>query len=531
MGLFSWLPKKPIDFDSIVPPWDRERTSIYSCIKAHIVPGGIHLDSDRVILPDEEIVSAAAGYSWIAGGRDGCGVYKYGDDACDQAAHDTVDRLQAFLRSGTQNDLVEFYKHMAADYILEYINELVAEMGRRGLLEDKSLRALCMWLAKKAPDREPVKFALALLAFCAQEGDLELFCELGVHEELTYFCAVSMQHCMENSEECIWQFAKMLHGWGRIQAINCLYETSNPEIKKWLLTEGYKNRIAYEQTAYICATVGELLAALSEPRPDELILIGASEIIAALINGGPAEDIESYVEAPQAVHKLMLHLEHADINLSQFLAVVVIKEYVSALDISAGGSAAAWQKVKDPILAACDAILQNPDWKHKVEVMLQREDDPDFNNVLAAASFLDVDTWELLFERVRAGKPYWFHIMKTKDASRIMRVVQFAEETLPLEKIASGPGDELGLSQEFEDRQTLDIVVQGLRHWPGYGTKLIRAALQSPVVRNRNMALYALQEWRREHWEDGIDEQLRELLNQEPNADTAELISTVLAGS
>lgn len=61
-------------------------------------------------------------------------------------------------------------------------------------------------------------------------------------------------------------------------------------------------------------------------------------------------------------------------------------------------------------------------------------------------------------------------------------VNQFAEETLPLQEIASGPADSLGLGPEFRHHSALGFVLQDLRRFPGKGWPLIRAGLQSPVV-------------------------------------------------
>jgi hypothetical protein len=43
----------------------------------------------------------------------------------------------------------------------------------------------------------------------------------------------------------------------------------------------------------------------------------------------------------------------------------------------------------------------------------------------------------------------------------------------------------------------LDFILQDLRRFPGKGRPLIRAGLQSPVVRNRNMTVRALAAWGR----------------------------------
>jgi hypothetical protein len=119
--------------------------------------------------------------------------------------------------------------------------------------------------------------------------------------------------------------------------------------------------------------------------------------------------------------------------------------------------------------------------------------------------------------------------MQTDDPVRIVRVIEFAEEILPLAEIATGPADELVLGLEFKSHQALDFVLQDLQRFPGKGWILIKAGLQSPVVRNRNMALMALAAWDRKNWQEDTEFLLKKVLEREPNDETRKLIRKVLA--
>jgi hypothetical protein len=110
--------------------------------------------------------------------------------------------------------------------------------------------------------------------------------------------------------------------------------------------------------------------------------------------------------------------------------------------------------------------------------------------------------------------------MQTDDPERIDRVITLAQERLPLEQIATGPADELGLGPEFEHHSALDFVLQDLDRFPGKGWLLVRAGLRSPVVRNRNMAVRALAAWGKEAWPEGAETLLRAALENEPRQDT-----------
>lgn len=62
----------------------------------------------------------------------------------------------------------------------------------------------------------------------------------------------------------LWELAKRVQGWGKIQIVDRLSEMElNDEIKDWLVLEGYKNNIMYEYLALTCAKNGMLNEKLS----------------------------------------------------------------------------------------------------------------------------------------------------------------------------------------------------------------------------------------------------------------------------
>ena len=77
----------------------------------------------------------------------------------------------------------------------------------------------------------------------------------------------------------------------------------------------------------------------------------------------------------------------------------------------------------------------------------------------------------------------------------------------------------------------LDFVLQDLRRFPGRGWRLIRAGLQSPVTRNRNMAVRALAAWDRQAWPSDSELLLRQAVKAEPNDDTRRDMQKILAGA
>jgi hypothetical protein len=97
-------------------------------------------------------------------------------------------------------------------------------------------------------------------------------------------------------------------------------------------------------------------------------------------------------------------------------------------------------------------------------------------------------------------------------------VLAFAEEHLPLDRIATGPANEMGVGPEFKAHSCLDIVVPEMRREGVFSARLVSAALRSPVVRNRNMAVTALEQQPVEVWGPNLAQALDRSAREEPDA-------------
>ena len=113
----------------------------------------------------------------------------------------------------------------------------------------------------------------------------------------------------------------------------------------------------------------------------------------------------------------------------------------------------------------------------------------------------------------------WYRLLQQTDENQIDEVVDFATGVLPLEKIATGPDNHLGLGPGYEAHSALDWLLQDLKRFPGRGWELIKAGLCSPVVRNRNMALQAFLAWSRDRWPPEALGLLQKVARSEPNED------------
>jgi hypothetical protein len=161
-------------------------------------------------------------------------------------------------------------------------------------------------------------------------------------------------------------------------------------------------------------------------------------------------------------------------------------------------------------------------WRNKVTAGLKSENPMVFYDADMAAAKLKIDTRDLHFSKVRSApltSDSWYRLLQQTDENQIDEVIGFALSVLPLEEIATGPSDHLGLGPGYEAHGVLDWVLQDLKRFPGRGWELIKAGLRSPVVRNRNMALQAFLAWPRDRWPAEALGLLQQAVPAEPNKD------------
>lgn len=306
----------PWNLYDLDPPWEN-RPSLFRHVHAHLELDAIGLVEGGDNLPDERSVRSKDELTFAPGARDGIllhhtqvpGTAKHVAGAILKALHELLEETRT-------EHAAALYSLLAAHSALECYLPLLQTIFYDPDLDQDRLYQTALWLATEAPDREPVKAAIAILGlYSGGEEKLGLLRILGRHEEFTFFTAMALW-VEANAEQELWELAQHVTGWGRIHIVDRLAHTQNERIRAWMLREGYRNRIIYEYTACTCATGGDLLGALSLPTPDEALLTGAGDILQALIDGRwePAKGIYDYVDAVPATELWLEHLQKRNAN-------------------------------------------------------------------------------------------------------------------------------------------------------------------------------------------------------------------------
>ncbi|CAH1059343.1 limonene hydroxylase [Paenibacillus pseudetheri] len=486
-----------IFFDRAKRPLWESRASIYS----HIQGQGESVDGS---LPDDEEFWSGDKIRWVAGGMDGAFGHHAGAAKMTDEVRELVHLLAKQSRKPKNSTRKALYAKLVKIDIGGMMDVVLDEVRKQPGIQPDSVFHEAKWLAENAAHRNAVKFGIALLGLFQNEQVKDLLLTLGRHEEFTLYAVVAIHNGMEDSNQVLFELAQQVHGWGKIHIVERL-DPASQEIKDWLLRQGCHNNVMNEYLACICARNGGLREALSADRVDSALLDGAADIIEALLNGGPAEDMDDYEHAPQVLFDYVRLTGKIGATAKHLSAIFSIYDFLAEdeekwdVRMSAGWS----EQLRSDISDACQSIMANIKWMSIVMDAVSSGDSPDRYYGVACAEKLGIDIWDTLFNQLAANPLqdfYYYQLMKSNDPDRIHRFVQFAIEHLPLQQIATGPGNELGFGEEYAAHRKLGAILQSLDRFEGIGTELIFTALNSPVTSNRNMAIKTLESWDVSSW-------------------------------
>lgn len=515
-------------------PWESHRQSIYRFLSPY-AQGSEPLPESAEKLPDDKTEEGEL--RWVAGGMDGAFGHHGGGGGTEETAEQLLVALSAAAESPTKGNMLKLYNLLKDASPLDYIDTLMEKLPQTSSLSPQKVRDLMQWLAMESPDRNPVKCAIAVLAFFPSEENQALVSTLGLHEEFTLYSAVALHNMLpaESHESAFLALAKRVTGWGRIQLIERLPDELSDSTRDWLLREGYSNAVMAEYTAWDCATKGQLLTVLMSGKVDAGLISGIGDILSALIYGGPARDIDDYADGALACHHyLALIRQSDDDNVRNLLAAGVIGSFVSDTEKdweslqAQGWSADIRQKIDED----AQAILAQPKWRAVVERDLTVNNTHEFYLTTRAAKLLGIETWDVIFARQSAAaqENNWYELMQTDDPQRLERLLSLAESQFDLAAIATGPDTQPGVGYRYQQHNALDFILQDLNRFPGMGWKIIKTGLHSPVVRNRYMALNAIESWSSEQHPTELAGLLDRAIQLEPDEEIRERLEKLLAG-
>lgn len=487
MAVFSRHPgRSGWSLEGISLPWRTGEVSIYDHVRAHLVADKPGLAAGGESLPDEAHRTAHGGLRREPGGLDGT-VAQQGGAGFDEAVAERLhEALTALGERATSEALGELYDLMLRHPALESVDALNGRIVRGGI-DPAKLHSIARFLATRAPDREPVKMAIAWLGLLRGGDDDELLRALARHEEFTLYAAVALANRLDDPESTLFALARQVDGWGRIHLIERLADSESPEIRRWLLREGFRNKVDLGFTVLIAARTGRLRAELERGHPDPELFVAAGEILTALIRGrgGLSGGIDDYEEGADATARYLdLLVERAE-RLDDLNHAATIRDFLAEEGESewADREIHGWTSdLRARLAAQCDEVLAWPAWRERIAQIASgdaRHDRDAFAAADQAARALGIDLWDEHFRHAESELEAWHW--------------------------------------------------QAIGETPGAAVALLLAALQSPAIRLRRRALDAIAEWGPDARPEPVAAALIRVAAEEPDDETRLRIEALLS--
>ncbi|HEX6096477.1 MAG TPA: hypothetical protein VF432_09155 [Thermoanaerobaculia bacterium] len=497
-------------------PW-QGRPTIYSAVKAW------DGSSD---LPDEE--PEQGGLRFSAGALDNVGVRHFGLDGEPQMSR-LFRALERVVTHGRDADRTTLYRLMLQYDAVVHAGALSARV-QASSLDREAVAEVARWLATEAADREPVKYGLILLALCGSPRDLDLVMTYARHDEFTMHAVTALERVAEDVLAAELAMAEQVRGWGKVSLVERIVEhgSDRADVRDWLLRRGFANAVMDEYLAYACAVAGRLHEALAADTIDAELRQGACAIVHALINGGPAEDMDDYDHGPAAVGHLLRHLARTT-EPRELMVVAAISSWLASDRDWSAAEARGWSAdVRADIASKTHAILRRDEVATRLRDAFRGDDRMERFAAWEAAGEAEVDLWEDAFALAQAEpETYYLYqwLSRTKDPMRLRRTITLAEQSLPLEEIASGPAEEMfGGDADM----ALTFVLQALPGSGQFSGPLVKAALRSPLVNVRYRATRVLESTTRPEWGSDVVATLLRAAAEEPDEDVKSALEELL---
>lgn len=455
--------------------------SIFGLIQSAVtedgrLPGSFELPDDT---PENQL-------KFASGASDGILFYH---TACEESAesegYPLLIKAIECAAEGKKDEASEcVYEFAAKHKVLGYI-DLFQEyvVNNQSRLSAGNVIEFAVGLMLEGTKAEAVKFGMSLLELIDWEQQETLKSDiriLALEDEFTLYAAFLMRY-WENPNEELFDILKKVEGWGRVHLVRMI-EADSDEIEEWLVRNGVHNDVLPSYSGLDCFEKVHYLERIQDHALDLETYRGLADILDAMLDEGPVAGI-SCVENKEEVMQAFFDaaIARTDLEVQDYVVLLNLKDYVKRAN----------QDSSSALGASLTAFLHSCNVRNTVLSALRR------GEAFEIARRLGMDYQEYAFEAVMGDcvKNAWTASLLMADEYKVQEIIDLVYDKLDVESMATGSADEMGFGDAYEKHRALTLILQELRGRIGTGEKLIRPALKSPVVSNRNMALSAMEEW------------------------------------
>lgn len=277
------------------------------------------------------------------------------------------------------------YEKILEEKVIRYFQEFLGHFNEVEKDETR-VQQEALWLLEHAAHREVVKFALMVLATTDCEKFKDRLKQIALHEEFTGVALFALFNATERANATIWDIAKQVTDWGKLEALNFL-EPEREEIRLWFLTDGIDETVPGSQAALQCADKGKLDIELHEDTISAEVFEGTRKLILALLYEGQYRQMDEYEYAGQVLMRFTKHAKTHCQTMLHFYTLMQIAAYLNEPeDIWEGRFDDNWKPhEKLAVETAIEEISRNPKWLQEAQGYLQEH--PDNKGALAILNY------------------------------------------------------------------------------------------------------------------------------------------------
>lgn len=480
--------------------------TIYQHVVAHLPREGPGLSEGGDVLPDDPQPADQEGVVRLAPGLADHILDPGSELAGEQAAAAVVRDFVGMTHGRAPSETYErFYRRLVDIEELGFLEPFVRRVFGSPV-KKRDVRRIALRLVTESTDRLPVKTGIALLGICARREDQRLLLTMARHAEFTGYAGMAIANAFGEQESVLWELAKVVVGWGRVDLVYQLASTRDPRIKAWILRQANEDFTVLSSACLVLAEAGELRNELERDELDDDVCLAAGAILQQLIEARIFDDgqaIDDYGDGPEAIRLYLSHLSRRPERLEYLQPLMTVLEYLES-----GCSVARYfpefreemaARVADrPMVGWSDQerarattharwVLLQPGWRRTISEGLESDDDHTFYLAERAADRLGDDVFPVLLARLQRD-PYtseitWEDAGRAADQEGFDRLLELARARLSEHRPYDGPFFPVWL------RPILD----GFERFPGKAWwPLIREGLSSPVMMERRFGINGL---------------------------------------
>lgn len=380
-----------------------------------------------------------------------------------------------------------------------------------------AVRDVASWLIDTGVNRAPVATGLrlaALLDDCANRQ--EAVAVLGRHA--TFADAAITALSRAGATDPIFALAQQHRGWGRIQAVEALVQIQRPDIRRWILTEGFRNDVLWGYLALIVAKYCDLAGFLEQvriqrilsgqsgaPLDDVAALDGARDLLSTLLEtSGPGGDISDYAGAGSAtglwLELTVLRVDGGpgirDLAFVAELATALARD--QRLDDENGFGPRHLQLFR----ATCQRMLTSPQARQVVDAALNGGQPDELRWAARVAAALNIDPFPPFLPLLHQDPDdtgLWYNATQAVGP-HVTDLVDAAQELLPADGVATDARACIGPAPGGPHMGVTFVLQQVVARAPGVGWPWLAGLLRSPLPGIRGQALSTLLAWPRTSW-------------------------------